>query len=425
MAIKNADRSVMIAIDEALRILRMHLPPRREAAVPFQEALGCILAEDLVARHDIPPFHRSAMDGYALRAQDAAAVPVDLALVGEIRAGGGDPGKILPGQAKAIMTGAPLPEGADAVQMLEKTERSGGAALVRILESVGIGENVRPRGYEAAEGTVVLEAGRHVGPSEIAVMASFGYIHASVWRKPTVALVSTGDELVEVQATPKADQIRNSNAYSLAAQLRFFGVNGEHLGIARDSREDIRLLVEEGLKRDILILTGGVSVGEYDFVKEVFQEVGIEILFSKVAVRPGKPTVFACRENHLIFGLPGNPVSSFVTFELFVRPVLGWLCGIDRPELARIRGTLPQGMRQAVGRTSFLPAWADRKREHWVVRPLDWQGSGDIVGFSRGNALVIFPGDRDSMAAGETVEALLLPDHWDRCAAAATKGELP
>jgi molybdopterin molybdotransferase len=248
----------------------------------------------------------------------------------------------------------------------------------------------------------------------MAVLATFGISRVRVWRRPRVALLVTGDELVEVEATPAPGQIRNSNAYSLGAQIRLMGIEPDYLGIARDDRADLRKRVSDGLERDVLIVTGGVSMGEYDFGKEVFQLLGLQILFSKVAMKPGKPTVFARKGDRLVFGLPGNPVSTFISFENFVRPALGRLCGLRHPDLARVRGELLRDMKQMAGRTAFLPAWAIPGPAGWSIDPLRWRGSADIIGFSRANSAVIFPADRDSMAKGETVEAMLLPDFFSR-----------
>ncbi|MBM3792217.1 MAG: molybdopterin molybdotransferase MoeA, partial [Acidobacteria bacterium] len=236
---------------------------------------------------------------------------------------------------------------------------------------------------------------------------------------------STGDELVEAGEQPRSDQIRNLNAYSMSAQLRYMGIPFRYLGIVQDRQEDIRRVIEQGLQQDVLIMTGGVSVGEYDFVRDVFRDLGLEILFSKVAIRPGKPTVFARKDDRLVFGLPGNPVSTFVTFEIFVRAALGRLSGLDHPDLPRIRGFLQKDMHQSGGRTSFLPAWVTYENDRWEIAPLTWQGSGDIIGFARGNATVVFPGDRERMSQGEIAEALLLPDYWSRSRAFPQEGGRP
>jgi len=400
----------MISIEEALELVLAHLPAKRMEEIDFQSSLGRVLAERVIATANIPPFHRSAMDGFALRAEDVGNAPVRLKCVGEIRAGGGLVLRIGPGEAAAIMTGAPVPEGADAVQIVELTERSGDGQYVVIQKPVSLGANIAPMGCEARAGETVLEAGRCVGPAEIAVLATFGASRVKVYARPRVALIATGDELVEVEDTPRPGQIRNSNAYSLSGQLRLMGLEPEYLGIARDEKGELRRLMLDGLQRDVLILTGGVSMGEYDLVKEVFEELGLQILFTRVAMKPGKPTVFARKGGKLVFGLPGNPVSTFVSFENFVRPALGRICGFARPELPRIKGDLLSEMKQKPGRTAFLPAWVEWEEDHWSVEPLPWKGSADIIGFSRSNAAVIFPGSRDCLRRGEIVEAMLLPD---------------
>jgi molybdopterin molybdotransferase len=312
------------------------------------------------------------------------------------------------------MTGAPVPAGADAVQIVEQTRRSEDGRTVTIFKAVRTGENIVPLGSEATAGETVLESGRVVGPAEIAVLAGFGQIRVNVWKRPRVGLFATGDELVEVHDSPRPDQIRNSNAHSLGAQLRLLGLKPEYLGIARDEKQDLCKRLTEALERDVVILTGGVSMGEYDFVKDVFQDFNIEILFSRVAMRPGKPTVFARSGGKLIFGLPGNPVSAFVAFENFVRPALGRLCGHRNPDLPRVSGRLMLDMRQAPGRTSFLPAWVALEVSGWKVEPLRWKGSADVISFSRANAVAILPANCSFMAKGETIEALLLPDYFDR-----------
>jgi len=328
----------MISIEEAQGILLANLPECRFERVPFKAAPGRILAEDIVATSDVPPFCRAGVDGYAVIAADIADAPVELRVVGESRAGGGMPGKLNPGEAMAIMTGAPVPEGANAVQLIEVCEVLEPGKRVRILKPIRVHENIAPKASEARAGAVVLKAGHRIGPAEMAVMATFGYTQVKVYQKPSVALLATGDELVEVEETPQQGQIRNSNAYCLSCQLRYMGFEPDYLGIARDTMEDLRRKMLLGLEHDVLIITGGVSMGEYDFVRNVFQELGLDILFNKVAIKPGKPTVFARKGNKLVFGLPGNPISSLVTFECFVRPALGRLCGMAKPELPRIKG---------------------------------------------------------------------------------------
>ncbi len=404
----------MISVEEALEILLSNLPERKVERVPFQESLGRVLAENLMATSDIPPFYRSSMDGYAVLAADVENPPVELRIAGESRAGGGIPGTLKSGEAIATMTGAPVPEGADAVQVIEQCEIIDGGRKVRILKPVKAHENIAPRGSEAKAGNVVLAAGHRVGPAEIAVMATFGYGEVKVYGKPAVAIFATGDELVEFDQMPQPDQIRNSNAYCLASQLRLMGLESDYLGIVRDDREELRRKMLAGLERDVLIITGGVSMGEYDFVRDVFQDLELEILFSKVAIKPGKPTVFARRGNKLVFGLPGNPISALITFECFVRPVLGRLCGAANPELPRMKGELLADMRQSPGRTAFLPAWVTWQDDGWKVDPLRWKSSADIIGFTGANATFIFPKNRDLLSRGEIVEIMLLPDFFVR-----------
>jgi molybdopterin molybdotransferase len=404
----------MISVETALEILLSNLPEPKIEQVSFQEALGRVLAEDLIATCDVPPFDRSSMDGYAVRAADIENPPVELRVVGVSRAGSGMPGDLKAGEAIAIMTGAPVPEGADAVEVIEQCEILDGGKMIRILKPVKVHENIAARASEVKTGKVVLAAGHRVGPAEIAVMATFGYGKVKVCGKPSVAIFATGDELVEVDETPKPDQIRNSNAYCLASQLRLMGLEADYLGIVRDDREELRRKMLAGLERDVLIITGGVSMGEYDFVRDVFQDLELEILFSKVAIKPGKPTVFARRGNKLIFGLPGNPISALITFECFVRPALGRLCGATAPELPRIRGELLADMRQSPGRTAFMPAWVTWKEDGWKVEPLLWKSSADIVGFTGANATFIFPKNRDLLRRGEIVDIMLLPDFFVR-----------
>jgi molybdopterin molybdotransferase len=402
----------MISIEAAQTIVLANLPEPKTERVGFQDAIGRVPAEDLLATRDIPPFNRSSMDGYAVRSTSIGRIPVRLELAGELKAGSDSGSAMGPGQAFAIMTGAPVPEGADAVLALENAERSPDGRHVTLLQPVRAGENIVPTGSEATSGDIVVPAGQVVGPAGVAVMATFGHREVKVWKRPRVAVLATGDELVEVDQSPSPHQIRNSNSYSLIGQLHLLGVEAVPLGIARDNREDLRRLILQGLESDVLILTGGVSMGAYDLAKGIIQELGLTILFSKVAMKPGKPTVFARKEDKLVFGLPGNPVATFVAFENFVRPALGRLCGRKHPELHRIQGELLADMKQTPGRAAYLPAWVVWAPGGWQIQPLPWKGSADIIGFSRANATVIFPGDRAVMSRGEKAEAMLLPDFF-------------
>lgn len=404
----------MIPVDEALKTVLGNLPERRTDIVRFDDSLKCVLAEDLIATRNLPPFRRSAKDGYAVRASDVRKIPVELKIVGEIRAGDRSTTFLNKGEAIAIMTGAVVPEGANAVMMIENTEKSADKNRVTIKAPVKPGQDIAPIGADAKLGKVVMKAGRMIGPAEIAVMASLGHCSVKVWRKPSVAILATGYELVGVEETPAEMQIRNSNTYSISNQLRQMGWKATHLGIAGDEIKDLRKKIKLGLKKDILIITGGVSMGKYDLVKDVFGDLGMKVLFSKVAMKPGKPTVFARLGDKLIFGLPGNPVSSFMAFENFVRPALAKLAGYEQTGLFKIWGELQHELKQTPGRTSFLPAWTTWSDNKWRIEPLKWKGSPDIFGFSRANATIIFPADRDRLKSGEIVECILFPDFFIR-----------
>jgi molybdopterin molybdotransferase len=404
----------MITVEEALGIIFSNLPDRKVEQVSFQDSLSRVLAEDLAATSNIPPFNRSAMDGFAVFAADVANAPVELEISGEARAGGGMPETLSRGRAMSIMTGAPVPGGADAVQIVEECRISQDGRKVAISKPVRAGDNIAKLGSEAAAGEIVLKTGHRIGPAEVAVMATFGYESVKVWKRPEIAVFATGDELVEVHQTPRPDQIRNSNAYCLMGQLKYMGLESEYLGIVRDDRDVLRGKMLQGLRKDVLIITGGVSMGEYDYVKDVFEELGLEILFSKVAIKPGKPTVFARKGDTLIFGLPGNPISALVTFECFVRPALGSLCGMAQPELHRMKGELLNDMEQSSGRMAFFPAWVFWDETGLKVEPLQWKSSADIIGFAGANATFIFPRGKSLLKRGEIVEVMLLPDFFFR-----------
>ncbi len=404
----------MISVDEALNKILTNLPPPAFEEIDFRDGFGRVLAGPVTATCDIPSFGKAAVDGYALRSSDLHKLPAGLDLVGEVRAGDTGSLQLGTGQAIAVMTGAPVPGGADAVQMIEHAAVSDNGARVIILKGVRPGENIVPAASEASLGQVVLEPGRLLGPAETAVLATFGHMRVRVYRRPSVAILATGDELVEVDQSPGSHGIRNSNSSCLAAQLQLLGLKGEYIGIARDDKDHLRERLKTALLRDVVLVSGGVSVGAYDYVEEIFRELGLEVVFSRIAVRPGKPTVFATGGGKLVFGLPGNPLSTLVSFELFARAALGRLCGFVRPDLPRIQGSLHSRMKQRGGRTSFLPALVSWHPEGWQVSPLPWKGSSDIIGFSGANGLVVFPADRELMEAGDRVEALLLPDYWQR-----------
>ncbi len=369
--------------------------------VPVLDSAGRILAEAIVADRDYPPFHRSARDGFAVRAAD---LPGDLRVIGEVRAGELFGSIVNPGEAVEIMTGAPLPSGADAVIMIEHVERTGDR--IRVDRPLKSGDNFTPRGTEARGGEAVLDAGHRLGFSEIALLAMVGKQCVTVNRQPHVAILPTGDEIVEAGATPLVFQIRNSNAWSLATQVRRAGGIPEILPIARDNYESTRSLIERGLTADLLLLSGGVSAGKYDIVERVLADLGAKFFFDRVLIQPGQPLVFGAAGGKFFFGLPGNPASTMVTFEVFARAAIERLSGCIETPLPLLRAKLTCDFRHKPGMTRFLPARLSRRRRH-DISPEPWQGSGDIPSFARANAFLVVDPDRESWAAGDDIRVLL------------------
>jgi molybdopterin molybdotransferase len=397
----------MIPVEEALETVLREAKALPSEEVALDDALSRVLAEDVASDLDLPPFHRSAMDGYALRAEDVAGAPAALEVVGEIRAGQWPDLTIGPGQAARIMTGAPVPPGATAVQQVEKTQPLD-EFRVTILAAVAAGANVAPRGSEVRAGDVVLARGRVIDPAATAVLASAGKARVRVARRPIVALLVTGDEIVEVAATPDPGQIRNSNGPAVTAQARLAGADVRVLGLALDRQDAITEALRAGLAADLLVVSGGVSAGDYDLVEPALLELGTTFLFTKVAIKPGAPLVFGRRGETLVFGLPGNPVSAQVTFELFVRPALLRMQGARVVARPRVGVELTDPVKNHSGRKSHVPARVRFEGGRLVARPLRSMGSGDLTAHARANALVVIEADRPRVAAGETAEAVLL-----------------
>ncbi len=317
----------MISIERGLEIVTSVAAERvrpdwvAPESVPLQSALSRILRETVLADADSPPFDKAIRDGFAVRAGDVKIVPVTLRIVGESRAGAGSGVSIRQGECCEIMTGAPLPDGADAVVMVEHTERQSADSVV-VHKSVRKEGGWLRRGAEARMGDCLIVPGNRLSVADIALLAGAGKAEVQVSRRPRVAIIATGDELVPVTEVPGAGQIRNSNGYTLFAQCLSAGAEPELLGIARDNLEDLREKIRRGLGHDVLLVSGGVSMGKYDLVENVFAEFGVQVFFDKIAMKPGKPTVFGFRESTFVFGLPGNPVSTIVAFQMFVRPVI-------------------------------------------------------------------------------------------------------
>ncbi len=430
----------VVSFERARHLVEQHAAGVRPGEVETLDLLaasGRVLAEGIVADRDSPPFARATRDGYAVWAADLIQVPARLEVVGEVKAGDWpEPGvlSVGRGQAVGIMTGAPLPAGADAVVMVEYTslaeETAGKSVEVEIQLSVKPGENFVPRGAEARAGQLLLDRGRRLDHAGIALAASAGKSRVQVFRKPRVAVLSTGDEVVEIDATPGPAQIRNSNSYSLAAQVQNAGGEPVRLAIAPDEPQRLRALIEEGLGCDLLLLTGGVSMGKYDLVEQVLAELKAEFYFTGAEIQPGRPVVFgSCGAGALardggdvaagtrarapaphrkyFFGLPGNPVSTMVTFELFARPMIEALAGMKPQRLIFLRARLKSEIRTKPGLKRFLPAVLSGEFENDEVELAQWQGSGDIAALARANCYVVIPPDRERFDAGEWVSLLM------------------
>ncbi len=416
----------MLSIDEALERILGYVDVLEPEERPILEALGQVLAEDVQSPFDIPPLDNSAMDGYAVRAVDTAGAsperPVELKVIGEVAAGYVYPGEVTPGTAVRIMTGAPIPRGADAVVPFEETDEpfqetpTGARRLrtrtVRIFKEASPGANIRPAGEDIARGQTVLRAGIVLRPSEIGVLASLGRATVRVVRRPVVAILSTGDELAPVGRPKAAHQIYDANAYSLGALVLRYGGVPRLLGIAKDRVSALRAKLRRALEADLVITSAGVSRGYYDVVKEVLAQEG-EIDFWTVAMKPGKPLAFGCfyqgerRVPHI--GLPGNPVSAVVTFELFGRPALLKMMGkrdFRRPRLTaiardRIHNNSPDRAFLARCRVTL----EDGRYHAYLTGP---QGSGILTSLAYANALTYIPPGRQVVEPGEEIEVIML-----------------
>lgn len=395
----------MITVDQALAVVLQRIEELDIETVPLERALGRVLCEPIYADMDLPPFDRARMDGYAVRSSDVATAPVKLRVIGEIAAGASFAGKLNAGEAVKIFTGAPVPEGADAVQKIEVTKTTD--HTVEIQEEVKPGQFITPHASEVAAGEQVLKPGREIGPAEMAVLASFGRQQVRVSRKPRVAVFSTGSELVDVSVKPSGAQIRNSNSYTLAAYAERTGACVEILPTIEDTLKATRdALLQAAEHQDLVITSGGVSMGDYDLVKAALLEIGAEIFFDKVQIRPGKPVVFGRRQQTFFFCLPGNPVSTSVTFNVFVRPAIRRMLHNRSPLVSSVTASLAQPLKDASSRRSYLPARLFIEGGRAFVEPLKWGGSSDFVAFVNANALIIVAEDVHEIANGRLVEVL-------------------
>jgi molybdopterin molybdotransferase len=362
------------------------------------------LAQDLIADRDYPPFDRATRDGYAVRAAESTA-GATLACIGEIKAGDALTEPLQQGTCIQIMTGAPVPPEVDAVVMIEYTSRE--KEFIHFQQTATKGQNIVPAGSETTKDQTVLQPGTRLGYAELSLAAQIGTTHLLCAKKPRVAILSTGDEIVSIDASPGPFQIRNSNSVSLAVQIRDAGGEPVILGNAGDRIESLGDKIQQGLQEDLLVLSGGVSMGKYDLVEDVLKSLGASFYFDAVAIRPGKPAVFGMCNEKPVFGLPGNPVSTMVTFELFVVPAIDLLSGAPARPLPFLKATLAEAMKEKPGMTHFLPARVQFDSGMARVKPLAWQGSGDTVTMAKANCFLVVGADIQTLAAGENVNVLM------------------
>jgi len=369
------------------------------------DAVGRVLAEDFHAPWDLPLWDNSAMDGFAVRAADAASGK-ELEITGYIPAGGAELPPVAPGCAVKIMTGAPIPPGCELVVPVEETEERDGR--MRLLKSLRVRDHIRFKGEDIAAGARVLPAGTLLRPPEISLLASFGQSLVQVHRRPRVAILSTGDELVDLGMLPGPGQIINSNIYSLAAAVRDAGGDPQLLGIARDNLKSHRDKLARGLKADVLITSAGVSAGDRDLVRDVLAELGVEQKFWKIAIKPGRPTAFGVKGETLVFSLPGNPVSTMVTFEMFVRPALRKLQGVTPAVRPFAKARLAESIRKRPERVQFLRVQVRLEEGRLIASSSGDQNTGIVRTMIRANGIAVLPAERDRFEAGSEVDVLLL-----------------
>jgi molybdopterin molybdotransferase len=394
------DVSNLMTVEQAMGIIDAAIVRPRMVRTQFAECLGLFLAEDLRSDRDAPPFERSLMDGYAVRTADVQTIPCELAVVGTVAAGGTAVSILQPGQAMSIMTGAPLPAGADAVVPVEATRTISGTNRVTIREPVAGGRFIARRGSDAAAGVVVLKSGARVGAAQIAVAASIGVVNIPIFAPPSVAVLGTGDELVAPDQVPSGSQIRSCNNAMLLALLRRFPCRAVDLGIVRDEPGAIEEKIRLGLSYDVLLVTGGMSMGERDFVPEILRRLGGDLKITKLRIKPGKPFVFAELPNgKFVFGLPGNPVSAFVCTVCLVSRLVMRMVGGPQAEKVRI-APISRTVEANGPRAFYQPAIFDG----YSLTPLRWKGSADIFTLSRANSLLVRPENQPAQLSGASME---------------------
>jgi molybdopterin molybdotransferase len=400
----------MISVEAALEKILSHIQPLGFEKVSLLEAQGRVIAEDIYAARDIPPLDNSAMDGYAVRSEDiqeaSSSRPVRLEIIEDLPAGSVSRKTVGKGEAIRIMTGAPIPRGADTVVQVEDTAKED--RYTQIFRAVPLGENIRRAGEDVGKGDRVIAKGDLIRPAEVGMLASVGRSFVSVYQRPQVAILCTGEELVDVDGELGEGKIVSSNSYTLAAQVKDAGAIPIQLGIARDRKEDIEQKLRQGIRADVLISSAGISVGDYDLVKDVLKDLGMEMVFWKVAMKPGKPLAFGTIGGKPAFGLPGNPVSSMVSFEQFVRPSLLKMMGHHQLFRPMIEAILKEDIRKEPGRRHYIRAVVSFDKDRYFVTTTGEQGSGMLRSMVRANGLAIIPEDKEKVKAGEKVLVQLI-----------------
>ncbi len=403
------EQTALTPISEALAAIERAVHRLPVTRLPLEQAAGLTLATGIVCDIDYPPFDKAMMDGFAVRAADCRGAGTTLRVTGELAAGQVAADELLTGDAVRINTGAPLPPGADAVVVIEHVELYDDGLRMSTPDTPSPGTHVARRGSDVRAGAIVLEAGTRLGPAQVAAAAAAGAAQVEVYRRPRMAVLVTGDELVPIGKRPTGAQIRNSNGPALAALARQAGCEVIDLGIAGDDRAQLADKVAAGLQADVLCISGGVSMGQHDYVPEVLEQAGVRFDVRKVAIRPGKPIIIGVGPaGQMVFGLPGNPVSSFVCFLVFVRAAVAGLQGraVTMPPMLSV--TLDAPLPAAGQRTEFLPAQLTAGTNgEWRASPTRWQGSGDLFGLARSNGLLVREVNAPAAEAGVKVPAIL------------------
>jgi len=400
----------MISLNEALDAILDDVLVLGSIEKGLVSSFGSVTDENVRSDTDIPPFNRAAMDGYAVRCRDLVSAPVSLKQIGSIPAGEHSESPLAEGTCMKIMTGAPVPEDADAVVMIEDTEAIS-EELVRFMKPVSLAENVARAGEDVKKGDIVLRKGSLIRGPEIAVCASVGKTTLSVVRAPSVGVLSTGNEIVEPSVTPQYGKIRNSNGPMLSSLVTGCGCGAEYMGVASDSEEGLRKVVRKGFEKDVFLISGGVSMGEYDLVPHLLQEEGARILFHRVRVKPGKPLLFARKGDCRIFGVPGNPVSNFTSFFMFVRPALRKMMGREDYRPYFTDGELTREFTYRSNRALIVPSRCTVLGGALEVTPFSLNGSADIAGCVGANCLALFAEGSKRIGIGERVKVLRIDDN--------------